>query len=472
MKRIYIIILLLLLMPLYASAQFYVTGDDPGKLKWSYIETDHFRIIYPNGADSLAKVYGTDLEHFYVPLSRTSGYLPNGNFGKKMPVMIHAYNGANGSVAWAPNRMDLFTLPSAYDPEPLPWNRMLAIHEGRHVSQMQFGMTNALKPGNYIFGQMWNIGVTLLFARIAFMEGDAVIAETAYTPSGRGRTSDFLNYYRIAFDQGDFRSWQKWRFASQKNYIPSYYSLAYMALGGIRYLYDAPEFMNKGLDLASRRPYNLAALNTNVKQITGKRFKTVFKEVCDTLNVIWKAEADARAPYIPSDPVTKEPKLYTEYSNGVFVGSDFYTVKRGHLTTSVLVKINPFFEETFVSRFAAEAGTLKKDHAGNLYWSEGKTDPRWSLKTLSTIQKLEKGKKISTKIGKSGLKYNPTPSPADTTAAVVEFSVNGKSYLNIISIEKNSEVVKSFEAPDTLQLTETAWPESEKICYTVYFGIP
>ena len=466
MKRLYTIILLLFLIPLSVSAQFYVTGDDPGKLKWSYIETDHFRIIYPNGADSLAKVYGTDLEHFYVPLSRTSGYLPNGNFGKKMPVMIHAYNGANGSVAWAPNRMDLFTLPSAYDPEPLPWNRMLAIHEGRHVSQMQFGMTNALKPGNYIFGQMWNIASTLLFARIAFMEGDAVIAETAYTPSGRGRTSDFLNYYRIAFDQGDFRSWQKWRFASQKNYIPSYYSLAYMALGGIRYLYDAPEFMNKGLDLASRRPFNLAALNTNVKQITGKRFKTVFKEVCDTLNVIWKAEADARAPYIPSEPVTKEPKLYTEYSNGVFVGSDFYTVKRGHLTTSVLVKINPFFEETFVSRFAAEAGTLKKDHAGNLYWSEGKTDPRWSLKTLSTIQKLEKGKKISKKIGKSGLKYNPTPSPADTTAAVVEFSVNGKSYLNIISIEKNSEVVKSFEAPDTLQLTETAWPESEKIYVT------
>ena len=453
-------------MSLSASAQFYVTGDDPGKLKWSYIETDHFRIIYPTGTDSLARVYGTDLERYRTPLSRTSGYLPNGNFGKKMPIMIHAYNAANGSVAWAPNRMDLFTLPSAYDPDPLPWNKMLAIHEGRHVTQMQFGMTNALKPGNYLFGQMWNIASTLLFARIAWMEGDAVIAETAYSPSGRGRTADFLNYYRIAFDQGVDKNWQQWRFSSQKNYIPSYYSLAYMALGGMRYLYDIPELMNQGLNLASRRPYNLAALNTTVRKMTGKPFRIAFKEVCDTLNTIWKAEADARAPYIPSEPVTKEPKLYTEYNNGIFVGNDFYAVKKGHLTTPVLVKITPFLREKTIKRFAAEAGTFKKDQDENLYWSEGKIDSRWSLKSVSTIQTLKNGKKRSRRIGKGGLQYNPTPSPTANSAAVVEYSVNGKSSLNIINLEKTSEVVNSFEAPDTLQLVEIAWPESQNIYTT------
>lgn len=462
MNKIYNIIFMLLLIPFAASAQFYVTGDDPGKLKWSYIETDHFRIIYPNGTDSLAKVYGTDLEHFYTPLSRTSGYLPNGNFGKKMPVMIHAYNGANGSVAWAPNRMDLFTLPSAYDPEPLPWNKMLAIHEGRHVTQMQFGMTKAMKPGNYIFGQMWNIAMTLLYPGIAFMEGDAVVTETAYTPSGRGRTSDFLNYYRIAFDEGVERSWQQWRFPSQKNYSPSYYSLGYMAVGGLRYLYDIPEYMNEGFDLAARRPYNLAAFRTTVKNMTGKQFKTAFKEICDTMAVIWKEEADARAPYIPSEPVTKKPRLYTEYHNGVFVGNDFYAVKKGHLTTPVLIKIDPFLREKTVSRFAADFGTMKKDGEGNLYWSESKSNPRWSLKTVSTIQKLENGRKRSTRIGKAGLKYNPTPTENGDSIAVVEYSVNGGSTLNII---RNSDIADSFEAPDSLQLVETAWSKDAKYIY-------
>ena len=54
MKRI--ILLICLLLPSVASAQFFVTGDDPGRLKWSYIESDNFKIIYPRGADSLALI--------------------------------------------------------------------------------------------------------------------------------------------------------------------------------------------------------------------------------------------------------------------------------------------------------------------------------------------------------------------------------------------------------------------------------
>ena len=124
MKRIHIIILLLSLISSSASAQFYVTGDDPGKLKWNYIDTDSYRVIYPQGADSLARVYGRKLEKYKVPVSRTSGYMTGEGDGKIMPVVLHAYNDANGSVAWAPKRMDLFTVPSAYDPEPLPWSTM------------------------------------------------------------------------------------------------------------------------------------------------------------------------------------------------------------------------------------------------------------------------------------------------------------------------------------------------------------
>ena len=39
MKTIRHIIAILLLIPQMASAQFFVTGDDPGKLKWSAIES-------------------------------------------------------------------------------------------------------------------------------------------------------------------------------------------------------------------------------------------------------------------------------------------------------------------------------------------------------------------------------------------------------------------------------------------------
>ena len=221
-----------------ASAQFYVTGDDPGKLRWYSIDTDNFRIIYPQGTDSLARVYAEKIEKCRIPVSLSSGYVSGGSERYKMPVVMHAYNAANGSVAWAPKRMDLFSVPSAYDPEPIPWTTMLSVHESRHITQMQFGLTDALRPGNWFFGEMWNILASLLYPGISNMEGDAVITETAWTPSGRGRTADFLNYYWVAFDQGDFRSWDKWRFVSQKYNAPNYYSLGYLTMGGFRYLYD------------------------------------------------------------------------------------------------------------------------------------------------------------------------------------------------------------------------------------------
>ena len=147
---------------------------------------------------------------------------------------MHAYNAANGSVAWAPKRMDLFTIPSPYSPEPLPWSTMLSVHEGRHVTQMQFGMTKAQRPIGWLLGEMWNIAASLVYQGMANIEGDAVIAETALTNSGRGRTADFLNYYRVAFDSGDFRKWSKWRFMSQRGYSPDHYALGYLTLGGFR----------------------------------------------------------------------------------------------------------------------------------------------------------------------------------------------------------------------------------------------
>ena len=71
MKTIRHIIAILLLIPQMASAQFFVTGDDPGKLKWSTIESENFKIIYPEGNDSLAYLYGRNLERFRIPVSRS-----------------------------------------------------------------------------------------------------------------------------------------------------------------------------------------------------------------------------------------------------------------------------------------------------------------------------------------------------------------------------------------------------------------
>ncbi len=451
----HILSILAVLLAIPASAQFYVTGDDPGKAKWFSVETDNFKVIYPEGADSLARVYATKIERMRIPVSLTSGYASGEGKGKKLPVVLHAYNAANGSVAWAPKRMDLFSIPSAYNPEPMPWSTMLSVHESRHVTQMQFGLTKALKPGNWLFGEMWNILASLIYPGISTMEGDAVITETAWTPSGRGRTADFLNYYWVAFDNGDFRKWDKWRFVSQKYNAPDYYALGYLTIGGFRYLYDCPEYMSEGYQLAARKPYNLGAFYTTARNLTGKKFDDAFMEVCDTMYTLWSNDAEARKPYIVSEPVTPETRMYTDYTENLVVGNDIYAIKKGHVDAPTLVRIDSTGREHRISTFAGNASGIKwSPSSSRIYWSETREDERWSLKTESRIRFLYGEKKHN--LGKSGLIFNPVPAPDHSLLATVRYDIGGRSYMDIIS-ETYGDTVKSFAAPDSLQLVETAW---------------
>ena len=451
----HIITLTAFLLPFISSAQFYVTGDDPGRLKWYSIETDNFKVIYPVGTDSLARVYAEKIEKFRIPVSLTTGYISGQGDGRKMPVVMHAYNAANGSVAWAPKRMDLFTLPSAYDPEPMPWSTMLSVHESRHVTQMQFGMTRAQKPFTWVFGEMWNILVSLLYPGISNMEGDAVITETAWTSSGRGRTADFLNYYWVAFDNGDFRNWNRWRFVSQVNNAPNYYSLGYLTIGGFRYLYDCPEYMNAAYNLAASRPYSLLAFRRTAKKLTGKKFNDAFKEVCDTMYTLWKADADARKPYIPSEQVSADTRFYTEYKNNTIAGNDIYAIKKGHINTPVLVRIDSTGKETRISSFASDAGRMQWDPSSKrLYWSETSTDERWSLQTKSRIRYIEEGSGRKRTVRNPALLYNPALS--DSRISATRYQQNGKSFIEIID-SNTGKTIQSIQAPDSLQLLESVW---------------
>ena len=462
MKTIRHIIAILLLIPQMASAQFFVTGDDPGKLKWSAIESENFKIIYPEGNDSLAYLYGRNLERFRIPVSRSMRYLPCGPdnlFNRKMEIVLHTYYGNNGSVAWAPKRMDLYAIPGAYSPEPSPWNEHLAVHELRHVSQMQFGLTKTLKPGNYIFGQMWNGLAAILYPGSEFMEGDAVIAETVFTKSGRGRTSDFLNYYRVAFDNGDYRKWGHWRFVSQRDYMPNHYALGYLCLGGIRYLHGSPTLMGDALQISARNPLKLSSVYDKIEEASGKKFQDAFMEVCDTLGKIWKAEADSRAPYIPREQVTPEPKLYTDYSSVIFAGDGMYAVKNGFVHTPTLVRISPDGRERFLAYMSPQSSELRADAEGGLWWSENRNDERWSLETGSAV-KRRKGMKTR-RIGKNSLKYNPAPSPVGSVFSVSEYRITGETGLNILY--DSGCILQTFDVPDSLQIVQTAWMTEKDI---------
>ena len=298
-----------------AHAQFYTMGADPGGLRWSSLDTPTYQLIYPRGLDSLARVYAQALERAAVPVGASLGFRPNDAYRRRMPVVLHTASAqSNGQVTWTPRRMELLTTPDAFSLDATPWANLLAVHESRHVAQMQAGAARPFRWLHVLGGELAAGGLSAVYGGPAFLEGDAVVAETALSHAGRGRTAEFLEYYRVSFAAGDRRDYWRWRYGSQRYYTPDYYRAGYLAVGGIRAVYDVPDLTARFYQrIADHGGVAFFNWNKTVREATGLRFRDAFSAVCDSLQRSWAADEAARGPFLSSAPVSATPRRFTEY---------------------------------------------------------------------------------------------------------------------------------------------------------------
>ena len=452
--------LLLLLTCFNAGAQFYSSGDDPGGVRWRSISSDNFRIIYPVGSDSLALKFGLALESWRLPLERSIGYAPNGMYRRPMPVILHGFTAeANGSVTWAPRRMDLYTCPDATFPEPMEWITELAVHESRHVSQMQFSRGRGYGVFNAVVGELFTGALAALYPGPALLEGDAVTAETALTRAGRGRSADFLEHYRVSFAEGDFRDWYRWRWRSQKLYTPDHYRAGYMLVAGTRYVYDDPLFSARYYDnvVSSRLPLPFFTLQKTLKQASGKKLKGTWLEIAAAQQALWAADEAARGPFGSARPLTPPARRYTEFLSPVAVGNDIFAIQEGLTFAPKLVRVLPDGSTDFVRYFPSGTEQIRySEDSGRLFWSETVPDPRWTLKSESRIFYLEPDGSKARMLTKEGNLFNPSPAPDGPSVSVTEYPVHGKSAVRVID-GRDGSTLERYPAPDSLQVVETAW---------------
>ena len=453
------IVCVLALTSVKANAQFSLTGDDPAALRWRQMETENFKLIFPKGEDSLARVYGTELEEARLRIAKSSGYLIGQSYKTKMPVVLHSrYVLPNASVIWAPKRMDIFTVNDPYSPTAMPWVRNLAIHEGRHAAQMQFGAARGNKVLHWIFGEMAAGAFAGIYPGPAFLEGDAVVAETALSRSGRGRQADFLEYMRPAFDCGDWRDYYRWFYGSNKNYTPDYYRVGYMLIAGTRVFFDDPLFTKEYFDRVVNKGW-LFNLQKTVTSASGKSFKESFRSIEENFQQLWNIEAACRKPFMPSRQISKVPKLHTEYK-GAVAGDDsgIYSLKSGIAKPNSLIRLSPTGKEKRLRSFASYTSELFLDSEGQrIFWSESVAGRRWTLGGSSRIRyvNLSKPGKVHN-LTRNGRYFNPAPAPDGRVISVTEYPYSGGSRLVLLDASDGS-VKEAFIAPDSLQFTESAW---------------
>lgn len=453
-----ILILGLLLACLFpARAQFYLVGDDPGHLRWYSVESAHYQIIYPAGTDSLARNYARALEQFRVPLGRSlGGMTPGDGQRRKLPVLLHAYYPySNGSVGWAPSRMDLYTHPDAYVADPIPWHLQLAAHEPRHQAQIQFGQRGVLP---WITGQIWAPVYWQLYLEQGLGEGDAVVAETGLASGTRARTADFLSYYRVALDQGKYKSWDRWRYGSFKHYTPDHYALGYVTLAGARTLYDSPLLVRESLDLAWKKPWYFAPYNTRkvISQHAGKPFKKAFKDIQESFNEVWQAEAEARAPFLEARPVTRDEAYANEYISPQWTEYGILALRKSYRRPAELVLIRQGRVRRLRS-FASNTSSLYYNARWNrLFWSETRSHPRWGLDGSSVVCYYDMNYNRVHQLTRGTCYYSPQPTPDGERLAVMELPVQGGSFLVVLDAS-TGKVLRRVSLPAGVQGTEQAW---------------
>lgn len=459
MKRVLAIFLLIFMMHCFpATAQFYLTGDEPASARWRQKTTDSYRLIYPAGLDSLAEQYARSLEQYKQAVSGSIGYVPNQSYRKPMPVVLHPHNvRSNGSVVWTPRRMDLYTSPSAYAPDAIPWIQELSIHESRHVAQMQFARSGWTRPFHYISGELFAGAAAGLYGNQVFFEGDAVATETALSHQGRGRSGDFLEYQRAAFAAGDLRNFFRWSSTSMKYITPDYYRSGYMLIAGMNSFYSDSLFSRRYYDNI-RHPFSIFNLSRTVRQSSGRNIVKTFRTISEGYAGMWEEERAARGPFMPAEQLSASPHRQKEFSNLFACDSVMIATATGVERERELVSIDLKTGKTrTLSAFAAGTSRLARSADGNrLYWSETIPDPRWSMKSNSIIRYYDLKTHKKGRLTRGSRLFNPAPAPDGRTIAATEYTIEGGSAIALIDVD-NGNVVRRICAPDSLQILESAW---------------
>ena len=451
-RHAFLSILLSLIFILPASAQFSYSELDPASLRWSSIRADNYRIEFPVGCDSLARRYSSILEWENGFVGNSLGMKP-GEFQKRpLPVLFHSLNSSsNGVVTWAPRRMELFTLPQWDEPCAMPWEYSLTIHENRHAAQMQFGYRNVFKPLGWLLGEMLPGALSGLYPGKLLLEGDAVVAETALSNSGRGRSAAFLQYYMLSFDNNQYRDWTRWRLGSYYKYTPGHYNFGYLVLSGIRTLYDAPLFMADYLDYVSRRPYNPYPFRTLLKKTSGKPFKESFPEIMHHHYLVWAADTSARRPFMDCEPLSS-PRIQTEYGNpNNSPEGDFLYVKEDIYHTPALVAIDSAGVERRLFAVSGSIGKMNYDATDStLIWNETVSDPRWGQRVKSVIKSYSfpRGGNVR-QLTRDGSLVYPTEFN-EVCLAAIRYLTEGGSRIAFVG-KNTGEIFEEWDVPSFIQ---------------------
>lgn len=467
MKKLLRLFFLLLLILIYSpgdlNAQYYSYGQDPASQKWRQIRTDYFRLIYPETWEDQAQELAQFLETIRKPLSSSLKSNP-----RSIPVILRNQSMlSNGFVMWAPKRIEMVTsIP--YDNQATDWMKYLSVHEYRHVVQIEAVRQSTSRFFSTIFGQHITGAVAGLHLPLWFLEGDAVLAETSFTRTGRGRLPSFTMPLHAQVLAKGIYSYDKAMFGSYRDMVPNHYTLGYHLVAATHAKYGFVPFQ-KAMRQVADTPFLPWSFSRGIKKVTGLGLSQVYHTVMTDLKNEWKAGIDVASV---SDYTIIEPENkfdYVNYINPQHIDEDnFIAFRTTPADIPRLVKIGRDGKEKVL--FTPGYGYhISMSHSNGLAaWTEINLDPRWEYRIWTNLRILDLETGKSRLITNKGRLQSPMLSPDALQVAAIEVDENNKWSLLILNTFDGEERYR-ITNPDIDFLMEPTWSDGGKAIVAIAF---
>jgi hypothetical protein len=455
----------LLLLSTAATAQ--VFGGNPPSLKWRQLNTDTARIIFPMGLDSPAQRVAAIVHQ----LSQTTLFTIGHTQRKINIVLQNQTTIANGYVGLAPFRSEFQLTPeqNSFDLGSLPWEKLLAIHEYRHVQQYNNFRVGVSAFFYYLFGEGGQAFANSLAVPNWFWEGDAVYQETLISDQGRGRLPFFFNSFRSLW-AGDKRySWMKLRNGSLRDYVPNWYPLGYMmvAYGRERY---GDDFWRKVTSDAASFHGLFYPLQKGIQRYSGISFTQFRSDALNFFRGPLGPEATAVSPAAATaDSFARAHKHFAaDQEFPQFMGRDSLLYMRSsykRIPAFIVRDLRNGKEARLVNR-AISLDNYFSLSAGHVVYAAYETDPRWGWRDYSVIRVLDPSTGEDRRITSRSRFFSPDISADGRRIVTVEEAADGTCTLYLLDAAEGS-VVKKLPNPDRLFYTYPKFYPGDQIITAV-----
>ncbi|MDQ8152424.1 MAG: hypothetical protein P2975_05170 [Gemmatimonadota bacterium] len=355
--------------------------QDRPSVRWQVIEGRHARVIAPVGMEREARRLSATIDRIARADTLTLRARP-----PKIDIVLRAqYANANGFVALAPRRSELFPQAPQFDGllGANDWLELLALHEYRHVQQLTAARRGFTGVMTALFGEVAWQTFTFWSLPSWFLEGDATLAETVLTSSGRGRIPLFDADFRAQLLARDVPSYQTTMVGSLKDRWPSPYVHGYHLLAAGRARFGA-EVWEQALARSTRRSFIPVALSGGLRRTSGVTAAALHQQTFGALRDAVRAGA-ARLALTPVVPVGIQPTIWTaDAAPGWEDDTRLITHRVGLDAFPQLVRHGG--EEVERLQYLGQATPAPLSvQGGTAAWIEERFDPRFALRTFNVI---------------------------------------------------------------------------------------